>query len=166
MKKLVLAGLGIAGLGVVGMDQAPRIRAAPASVDAAYATPQRAVKAPPSGELELALITRGGKDVEIGDLFAAPPPAAPPPPPATPVSAKPPEPPAPTAPPLPFTYFGRMTKGGKVIVYLLRNQELVLAESGGTLDGSYRVDSITASGVQFTYLPLQARQDLTIPSGQ
>lgn len=166
MKKLVLAGLGIAGLGIVGVDQAPRIKAAPASVDAASAMPESAVKPAPSGEFDVALITRGGKDVEIDDLFAAPPVPVSPPPLTTPVTAKPPEPQPPTAPPLPFTYFGRMTKGGKVIVYLLRNQELVLAESGETLDGNYRVESITASGVQFTYLPLHARQDLSIPTGK
>jgi len=166
MKKFVLAGLGIAGLAVVGVDQAPRIKAAPATVDVAYATPQAPAKMPASSEFDVALVSRGGKDVEIGDLFAAAQPAAPPPSPVVPSSAKALEPPAPAAPPLPFSYFGRMTKGGKLIVYLLRNQELLVAEPGATLDGTYRVDSITASAVQFMYLPLQARQDLNIPSGQ
>ena len=171
MKKLVLASFGIAGLAVVGADQAPRINAAPARVDVAYVMPD-----PPSAptkpaaqvdELNAALLSRSGKEVEIGELFAAPAPVAPSaPPPVAATSVKAPEPPTPMAPPLPFTYFGRMTKSGKVIVYLLRNQELLLAEAGATLDGTYRVETITAAAVQFTYLPLQTRQDLSITSAQ
>lgn len=169
MKNVILVSLGIAGLAAVGADQAPRIKAAPARVEVAYANPAPspavAKVAEPIGEFDVALFSRGGKDVEIGELFAAPARAAPPASPAMAPSVKAPEPPpAPSAPPLPYTYFGRMTKSGKVIVYLLRNQEMLLAESGTTLDGTYRVDGITASAVQFTYLPLQARQDLSIPS--
>lgn len=169
MKKLVLVGLGIAGLAVVGVDQAPRIKAAPAQVEIAYARPVPSLpqSKPAAPADELTLSPRGGKEVEIGELFAAPAAAAPiAPPPAVVASVKPPEPPAPTAPPLPFTYFGRMTKSGKVVVYLLRNQELVLAEAGATLDGKYRVETISASAVQFTYLPLETRQDLNIPAAQ
>jgi len=55
-----------------------------------------------------------------------------------------------------------MTKGGKAIVYLLRNGDMLLAETGVTLDGMYLVENISTSTVDFVYLPLQARQALNI----
>ena len=41
-----------------------------------------------------------------------------------------------------------MDKGGRVIVYLQRNQDMVLAEAGATLDGTYLVEKITPTAVR------------------
>lgn len=169
MKRFVIAGLAVLAASVVGADQAPTTNTAPARVELAYAPPATIVapaRPPKVDELDVANFIRPHKELEVGDLFATPAPAAPPAPAVTAPAAKVEPPPAPVAPPLPFTYLGRMTKSGKVIVYLLRNQEMVLAEAGATLDGTYRVESIIGSAVQFVYLPLAARQDLTIPSAQ
>lgn len=166
MKRLLILGLAVAGVAVVGADQAPAIKAAPARVEIAYARTEpipAPAKAPVRDDLDIANFVRERKDLEIGDLFGAPTPPAPSPA-AVPAAAPKAEPvAAPSVPPLPFTYLGRMTKSGKVIVYLLRNQEMLLAEAGATLDSAYRVENITGSTVQFVYLPLQARQDLSIP---
>lgn len=111
---------------------------------------------------------RGNRDIE--DLFADP---APPPapkaaiaPPAPEIKLAPEPPPAPEAPALPFTYLGQMKKGERVIVYLLKNQEMLLAETGQTLESQYQVGDISDSAVQFVYLPLGTKQVLSIPPRQ
>ncbi len=148
------------GAGVlIGPEQAQRISAAPAPVD----TPPR-IEIPPApvpDDLNVSNLVRKRINVEVEDLFATPAAVAPAPTPAPgPITEAPP--PAPTAPPLPFTYLGRMNKGGKAIVYLLRNGDMLLAETGVTLDGTYLVENISTSTVDFVYLPLQARQALSI----
>ena len=80
-----------------------------------------------------------------------------PPPPPKPV---PPPPPAP--PPLPFTYMGKLVEDGKLTVFLLRDDKNYAIKPGDTLDGSYRVDSVDAQRVVFTYLPLNMQQTLVI----
>jgi len=45
-----------------------------------------------------------------------------------------------------------MQKGERVIVYLLKNQEMVLAETGQTVDASYQVEGVTDAAVHFVYL--------------
>ena len=81
---------------------------------------------------------------------------APPPPPALP--AVPPPPPAP--PPLPFTYLGQLLDNGKLTVFLTRQDQNYAVQPGATLDGTYRVDSVEAQRVVFTYLPLNLQQSL------
>ncbi len=80
-----------------------------------------------------------------------------PPPPPKPV---PPPPPAP--PPLPFTYMGKLLEDGKLTVFLARDDKNYAIKPGDTLDGSYRVDSVDAQRVVFTYLPLNMQQTLVI----
>lgn len=67
----------------------------------------------------------------------------------------------PTAPPLPFKYFGRLTENGKTEVYVMRGDELLAVASGQTL-GEYRVESVGASSIAFTYLPLKTKQTLEL----
>lgn len=67
------------------------------------------------------------------------------------------------APPLPFKYLGRMQGPERSFVYLLRNQEMLIALAGETLDKDYRVEQISDSAVHLTYLPLSTPQILTIP---
>jgi hypothetical protein len=69
----------------------------------------------------------------------------------------------PSAPPLPFQYFGRLTEKGKTEVFVMRGAELVSIAPGQKL-GDYRVDQVTESRIQFTYLPLKTQQSLDLPT--
>lgn len=80
-----------------------------------------------------------------------------PPPPPKPV---PPPPPAP--PPLPFSYLGKLQEEGKLTVFLAMQDKNFAIKTGDTLEGSYRVDSVDAQRVVFTYLPLNMQQTLII----
>jgi hypothetical protein len=119
-------------------------------------------------ELDLKKLVRERRDRTIEDLFANPAAPAPavPAAPAPLVEAPPEPPPAPAAPALPFTYLGQMKNGTRVIVYLLKNQEMLLAETGQTLENQYQVGDISDSAVQFVYLPLGTKQVLSIPARQ
>ena len=68
----------------------------------------------------------------------------------------------PALPPLPFAYLGRMEDGGRTTVFLQRGDDVVVARAEQAIDGSYRVDSVDPSQIVFTYLPLKARQVLSI----
>jgi hypothetical protein len=79
-----------------------------------------------------------------------PPPAAPPPP-----------PPEPTAPPLPYTFVGSLSRDGHPPVYFLASGDRVIdAHVGDRLDGAYRLESAAGGELVFVYLPLNIRQSL------
>jgi hypothetical protein len=78
----------------------------------------------------------------------------------------PPPPPAPVAPALPFKYLGRMDTGEKSIVYLVRNQEILVAGPGDPLGNDYRVEAVSDSTVDLVYLPFGIKQVLAIPPVQ
>lgn len=91
------------------------------------------------------------------DLFAPHSWQPPPPPPPEPAPVA--EAPA-VAPPLPFRYLGRLEEDGAVAVFLAEgNQHPRLVRQGDSLP-NYRVDHITAEGMQLTYLPLNQTQSL------
>lgn len=69
-------------------------------------------------------------------------------------------PPPPQAPPLPFTYLGKMVDDGKTTVFLTKEDRNYLVRVGETLDGTYRVESIAEEGLVLTYLPLRQVQTL------
>jgi hypothetical protein len=71
--------------------------------------------------------------------------------------------PAPVAPPLPFQYFGKLTENGKTEVYVTRGEELISIARGQTLGAEYRVDQVSESRIEFTYLPLNMQQALDLP---
>jgi hypothetical protein len=71
-------------------------------------------------------------------------------------------PPRPVAPPLPYTYMGRITEQGQLSVFLTRNGKPYVARPGAVLDGQYRVDAIEPPLLEFTYLPLAQKQTLNI----
>jgi hypothetical protein len=71
---------------------------------------------------------------------------------------------APTAPPLPYTYFGRMTEDGKDFVFLQRGERTYTVTGGDLLDQQYRIEEITPAAVVMTYLPLNQRQMLNTGS--
>jgi hypothetical protein len=80
--------------------------------------------------------------------------------------APPPPPPPPTAPALPFRYFGKWVDGERTVVFLWKNSDTHSVSAGDTLEGTYRVESITDSTVDFTYLPLGTRQTLSVSQPQ
>ena len=69
-------------------------------------------------------------------------------------------PPPPQAPPLPFTYLGKMIDGEQTTVFLTRQDRNYVVRLGDTLDGSYRVEKIEEDRVALTYLPLGTEQTL------
>lgn len=82
----------------------------------------------------------------------------PPAPPPAPAAAAPP----PSAPPFPFTYLGKKNEGGKWEFYLTHGERTLVAKENATLEGTYRVDSITSSVLSLTYLPSKQVQTLTL----
>ncbi len=90
------------------------------------------------------------------DLF--PPQSWKPPPPPPPVVVVAPPPP-PQAPPLPFRYVGRWD-GGDGETILLSQGDRVVSVRIGQNQAQWRLDSVDASGINFTYLPLQQQRQL------
>ncbi|MFA6971931.1 MAG: hypothetical protein WC208_11085 [Gallionella sp.] len=84
----------------------------------------------------------------------------PPPPPPAPVVA--PEPIVPTAPPMPFTYFGRYENPPSRIVMLARNEQIYTVSEGDVIDETYRVEHITDGSVALVYLPLGTIQSISM----
>ncbi len=97
-----------------------------------------------------------GEDAKIADVFQSKSWYVPPPPP------KPVPPPPPAPPPLPFSYMGKLEEGGRLTVFLTKQDRNYAVKVGDTLDGAYRVDSVEAQRVVFTYLPLNMQQTLSI----
>jgi len=68
-----------------------------------------------------------------------------------------------TLPRFQYRYVGRMEASGKETVHFTKDDRLYSFTTGDTIDGVYRVDSITPQGVQLTYLPTNqtgpARED-------
>lgn len=119
----------------------------------------------PVEDLDVERLVRLRREEPFKDLFASRS-MTPPPAPAPVAAAKPAPPPAPSAPPLPFRYLGRMVDGGKVVVFLLKNQDTLHAAPGDTLENAYKVESVTDSAVHFVYLPLGTKQALSVPAPQ
>jgi len=79
------------------------------------------------------------------------------------VTPPPPPPPAPpSAPPLPFRYFGKWIDGDRTVVFLWNNSDGHSVAAGDTVEGTYRIESITDSSIDFVYLPLGSKQTLPI----
>jgi len=90
----------------------------------------------------------------------------PPPPPPPPKMSKGYKPPPPPPPALPFKSIGRMEEGGAVTAFLLGTDRTYAVRTGDTIDGNYRVEEVTARHVVFTFLPLKARQELSLEGPQ
>jgi hypothetical protein len=52
--------------------------------------------------------------------------------------------------------------GASPVVFLRRGEEVFAARVGEVVAGNYRIESITATAVEFTFLPTKARQTLTL----
>lgn len=97
------------------------------------------------------------------DLFYVPPKVAP----AVTIEKKPKlttpaPPPQPVAPPLPFTYLGKIIEENQVIVFVTKAGRNLIIKGGETIDGTYNVKSIDSQKVVFVYLPLKTEQTLII----
>ena len=91
---------------------------------------------------------------------------APPPTPSAPTAK-----PADTPPPFPFVYLGKSVLGGTTSVFLTKATAanappgpVFVVSNGETLDGTYRIDSLTDDGLSVTYLPMNKPQTLTFAS--
>lgn len=100
--------------------------------------------------------THGAEAEQIQDVFKAKSWYVPPPPP------KPVPPPPPAPPPLPFKYMGKLLDGGNLTVFITKQDRNYAVKAGDTIEGAYRVDSVEAQRVLFTYLPLNMQQTLVI----
>ena len=68
----------------------------------------------------------------------------------------------PVAPPLPFTYIGKMASEGKWEVYLARGERTIIVKPESTIESVYRVESIRPPVLSLTYLPLNQAQNMNI----
>ncbi|MDB5870672.1 MAG: hypothetical protein JWQ07_114 [Ramlibacter sp.] len=84
---------------------------------------------------------------------------------APPVTVEPPPPP-PAAPPLPFVAVGSIAgadvTGGQPVAFIRQQDNLLLVRAGESIGTLYRVESISAEKIEFTYLPLMQRQALAL----
>lgn len=82
-------------------------------------------------------------------------------PPPSPPPQKIQEPSRPIAPPLPFGYMGRMQEeDGHVVIYLVQGNRAYSVSQGDTIDGTYRLESVSPNQLVLTYLPLDIKQTL------
>jgi len=115
--------------------------------------------------LRVDLLQRGAQETAAHDLFAAhtwqrPAPPSPPPPPP---ELEPPAPPPPSAPPLPFTFLGTFEAAdGKPVYYLAEGDRVHTVGEGEVIDGTWRIERVTAEQIFVQYLPLSLQQPLAL----
>lgn len=68
----------------------------------------------------------------------------------------------PQAPPLPFTYLGKLIDQGRVTLYLADAERNLVVHQGEVINGTYRVKSISPVAVTFIYIPMNQPQILAI----
>ncbi|MBS0544770.1 MAG: secretion system X translation initiation factor [Proteobacteria bacterium] len=84
-------------------------------------------------------------------------------PPVAVLQAPPPAPPTEaTLPPLPFRFAGLIEERGQRSVVLLEGRDVRILRAGERIDERYRVDRITPTRIEFTYLPLRQQQSLQV----
>jgi hypothetical protein len=75
----------------------------------------------------------------------------------------PPPPPPPTAPPLPFSFLGRIQDdSGTTTLFLSDNVQVHLVHTGDKINNTYSVDGIEDGKLVLTYLPLNIKQYLSV----
>jgi hypothetical protein len=151
------AVLALALIGIRVVDQ-PGGRAAPARVQAERSSPTTPHAAETIPELDVERLGRRTyRDTEADPFDArlateaarqsAPPPAPPP---------------APQAPPVPFTYLGKLVEEGRVTVFLASGDRIWVARTGDAVGSAYRVEAIGERTMTLIYLPLDTRQEVAI----
>lgn len=157
MRRLLLLG---ALAGLVGY---PLLDESATSAGLAFAQTERAetraaAKANAAERLELP--ERRGLTRTQGELFGTPPPkpitkkAQPP----APVTA------APVAPQVPYRFAGKVRKGSEEEVLISKGDAVFPVKAGDTLDGMYKVESISAERIDLVYLPLGTRDRIVVSS--
>jgi len=164
MRKTLLFASLAALIGFVLYEQAGErsagSRSRPAAAPAAQTTyygARTSDSAVPPTRAPLALPQREPFGASEGELFAARSWQ----PPAPPVVAAAP---APVPPPLPYRFAGTMSQGGEQVVLLSKADAVFPAQAGETLDGLYRVESISETEISFLYLPLKHRYRMPVAS--
>ncbi|MFC5697085.1 secretion system X translation initiation factor [Pseudomonas sp. GCM10022186] len=131
-------------------------QAMPRNVRPAMAKPQAAPAemVPPAAVAPVA--------VPAADLFAAQSwyVAPPPPPPMAAPTAAPRA--RPTAPPLPFTFIGKLDDRQQLQVFLLRGEEVLVVREGDLIGKTYKVQRIDPERMTLVYLPLDIAQSLAV----
>lgn len=81
-------------------------------------------------------------------------------------TAKPQRAAAAVPPPLPYKYAGMIAQGGATQLFLARERDdrVYPAIPGETLDGGYRVESVSAEEIVLVYVPLNTRQSVPVSS--
>jgi hypothetical protein len=74
--------------------------------------------------------------------------------------------PAPSAPPMPFTYMGKMHSGPDTSVFLTQGDRSLIVHEGDTIDSIYRVEQVADNEITLVYLPLGERQKIVIGEPQ
>ncbi len=131
---------------VQAVESRPRLQAA---------TPaDRAPRGDVVGRVRLERLNdRGGAAVDAADLFVA--------------RSWKPEPNAgaperPAAPPLPFTYLGRLHSAGSDTAYVAMGERNLAVKAGDLIQDTYRVERVAGNAVTFRHLPTGDRQTLAI----
>jgi hypothetical protein len=62
------------------------------------------------------------------------------------------------APALPYRFVGRATLRGTTQVFISSGERVLTVDKGDTLDGQYRVESVSGSEIAFLHLPSGTRQ--------
>jgi hypothetical protein len=70
--------------------------------------------------------------------------------------------PPPMAPPLPFKFVGKLVQEGRLSILLAKGDSVIPVKEGETLDGTYRIESITDTQITLVYLPLAQKQTLPV----
>jgi hypothetical protein len=157
----------LAGLVVGGETRRQEVAlSAPQPVASAAPAPQPQPQA--NDDLEVEKLHRSRRADPIVDVFAyktapAPLPAVlrtPPSPPQEEPAMAPPPPPS--APALPFRFVARFVENGATRLLLANGDKEHTVAGGETLEGTYRVDSVSEQAVTFTYLPMNTAHTLTL----
>jgi len=74
--------------------------------------------------------------------------------------------PSPSAPPLPFTYMGKLMSDGDLAVFLVQGERNLIVHEGDTIDSLYRVERIAEGDITLLFLPLNQRQTMVIGEPQ
>jgi len=85
---------------------------------------------------------------------------SPPPPPRAAAPPPPPPPPPPTAPAFPYQLIGRLVDGEQALALLAGPTRSLAVRAGELIDGQWKVEQISTSGLELTWQPAQLKQTI------
>jgi len=68
----------------------------------------------------------------------------------------------PTAPPLPFTYIGKLMEGKEIKIFLMNGQALHIVSEGDKVGQDYQLTHVGDEQLSWLYLPLSIAQKMSI----